>query len=651
MRRTTWYMRPLLILFLLGLIIYAALHMFNDDIGLSGDNELSNNEKLSQMSELIKSQKQQLIIDGMPACKLPDLDVNNPEILKFVHNVPPLECSPEDWVVVQGSKLILQDKIKKQFGPILCAFREIIRVDEYVNKLTEAETSSDTYILKYSDFADVQCEAENSGTKWHSVLAGVQFNPEVQKTSSWKNVPNDGLKLNVLMFGFDSLSRNTFIRKLPKTYDYLKENLKSQILEGYNIIGDGTPQALIPLLTGKTELELPDTRKRTGYTAKFVDVYPFIWQKYKQKGYITGFAEDVHHIGTFTYRLKGFKKQPTDHYMRPYYIAASPYFQNSKKYCLGSQPRHMIMMNYIKNIFNVYRNKPKFMFGFHGELSHDSYNDIGVADDDLYNWIKELQAEGHLNNTILIMMSDHGQRFADIRNTLAGKQEERLPFFSFTFPHWFKQVYPEAYANFVFNTRHLSTPFDIHKTLESILKLDPPSEGDTNLRDISLFNKIPVSRTCADAFIEPHWCACLSWKEIPTTEETVIGAANNFIKFINSYTLEHRDICEILKLDEIIWSARLIPTDGILKFQKTKDKDGFIGDFSSKTQLVNDIYQIKVKTMPGEGLFEVSVSHDVVKNIFNTQISDVSRINKYGSQARCVENEFYHLRKYCFCKD
>lgn len=46
MKRTTWYMRPLLMLLLLGLIIYAALHLFNDDIGLSGDNELSNNEKL-----------------------------------------------------------------------------------------------------------------------------------------------------------------------------------------------------------------------------------------------------------------------------------------------------------------------------------------------------------------------------------------------------------------------------------------------------------------------------------------------------------------------------------------------------------------------------------------------------------------------------
>lgn len=81
---------------------------------------------------------------------------------------------------------------------------------------------------------------------------------------TWNKVPDKGLKLNVLMFGFDSLSRNTFIRKLPKSYRYLKTNLNSLILEGYNIVGDGTPQALIPILTGKIELELPDTRKRMG---------------------------------------------------------------------------------------------------------------------------------------------------------------------------------------------------------------------------------------------------------------------------------------------------------------------------------------------------------------------------------------------------
>ena len=68
------------------------------------------------------------------------------------------------------------------------------------------------------------------------------------------------------------------------------------------------------------------------------------------------------------------------------------------------------MMNYIKIIFDEYRDQPKFVFGFHGELSHDSYNDIGAADEDVYEWLKNLNNSGHLNNTIFIMMSDHGHR-------------------------------------------------------------------------------------------------------------------------------------------------------------------------------------------------------------------------------------------------
>lgn len=55
------------------------------------------------------------------------------------------------------------------------------------------------------------------------------------------------MPFNVIMFGFDSLSRNAWIRKLPKTYAYMTDHLKADILQGYNIVGDGTPQALIPV--------------------------------------------------------------------------------------------------------------------------------------------------------------------------------------------------------------------------------------------------------------------------------------------------------------------------------------------------------------------------------------------------------------------
>lgn len=68
------------------------------------------------------------------------------------------------------------------------------------------------------------------------------------------------------------------------------------------------------------------------------------------------------------------------------------------------------MMNYARSLMDVYKERPKFIFGFHGEVSHDDYNLVGGADDDFSNWLTGLYNSGHLNNTILIIMSDHGHR-------------------------------------------------------------------------------------------------------------------------------------------------------------------------------------------------------------------------------------------------
>ena len=42
------------------------------------------------------------------------------------------------------------------------------------------------------------------------------------------------------------------------------------------------------MLTGQTELELPEARAEMGDKAQHVDVYPFIWKEYKEQGYLTG---------------------------------------------------------------------------------------------------------------------------------------------------------------------------------------------------------------------------------------------------------------------------------------------------------------------------------------------------------------------------
>jgi hypothetical protein len=61
------------------------------------------------------------------------------------------------------------------------------------------------------------------------------------------------------------------------------------------MLGDGTPQALIPIFTGKTELELPRTLKRLA-KKDFVDVYPMVWKDFRKKGYVTAKNVMLHDI-------------------------------------------------------------------------------------------------------------------------------------------------------------------------------------------------------------------------------------------------------------------------------------------------------------------------------------------------------------------
>ena len=59
-------------------------------------------------------------------------------------------------------------------------------------------------------------------------------------------------------FDFDSVLRLTWMRNLLKSHEHLINKLGAVVIEGYNIVGDGTPQALLPILTGFSEPELPE---------------------------------------------------------------------------------------------------------------------------------------------------------------------------------------------------------------------------------------------------------------------------------------------------------------------------------------------------------------------------------------------------------
>ncbi len=124
--------------------------------------------------------------------------------------------------------------------------------------------------------------------------------------------------INVMFLGLDSVSRENWLTNLPRSSLYFLKTMKASVLNGYNIVGDGTPAALIPILTSKHEQELPNVLKGTINASHVDEVYPFVWRNFERElNYATLYNEDWPKVGVFQYRMIGFKQPPTTHVSDP----------------------------------------------------------------------------------------------------------------------------------------------------------------------------------------------------------------------------------------------------------------------------------------------------------------------------------------------
>nr|CDJ83583.1 Protein of unknown function DUF229 domain containing protein [Haemonchus contortus] len=221
-------------------------------------------------------------------CQIPKLDINGAEVKSFFFKSKPLQCdkNPANWVYIDDNGHV-----------------------QYIEGRKNAECLG-SYVTRKND-------NENSNQAFDSLPSG-------------KPLASDFAVVHCRQ-GMESCRR-----KMPKTVEVLEKSLGAVVLNGYNIVGDGTPQAFIPILTASTEEELPLTRKRFRNANYVDDVYPFIWNNFSSAGYVTLYGEDAFAIGTFTYRLKGFRNQPTDHYTRPIFKE----YEREGGNCLGSEPLH-----------------------------------------------------------------------------------------------------------------------------------------------------------------------------------------------------------------------------------------------------------------------------------------------------------------------
>ena len=389
---------------------------------------------------------------------------------------------------------------------------------------------------------------------------------------------------------------------------------------------------------------MPEARR--GFTnSSPVDSWPWIFKEYRNYGYATMYSEDDSSVAAFNYRLHGFYNPPTDHYSRPFWQAAG-----TNGYCIEAKPQVKLHLSYIDSFMRAYKNVPKFGLAFFSSISHRNMNTLKRAQGYVLEFFKSLREQGFLNNTILMVFGDHGLRYGAARVTLQSKLEERLPFLSITLPKGVREKFPELDGILKENTRKLTSPFDMHETLHDILSYTK-GRNDSGKTGTSLFRRIADSRGCSACGIPQHYCPCVQFKEVPVTHLHVQWAAEGLVERINEVLNSDRlsaEKCSNLKLGEIKSAYQNLNHPNVTKFRGSKDIHGRIPMFDDQAKDYECNYNLLIRTVPGDALFEATIQ--LLDGTFHVD-REISRINKYGDQPKCVAEERPYMRKFCFCKN
>ena len=462
---------------------------------------------------------------------------------------------------------------------------------------------------------------------------------------------NQNSKMNVLFIAFDSVSRNHFRRVFPNTLNYLQNRMKNNFLfDNFLVIGKNTYPNLMSLLTSvnlnmATEAAMVDKMKLDNFN----DYMPFIWNEFEKQGYLTMYNEDYIGIGTFNYRQKGFKYFPVSYYNSPFWFKYRSLLNNSAPFCLGKTPTYEVGLEQIDTFVRRMNESPNqatpyFSFNFFNYYTHDNFAVPPNLDLSLKKTLERLENDKLLDNTMLFVMSDHGNRLNYYYSyTDEGKVEHAEPFLSVKLPSRFENTIFKK--NFLNNRNRLLTSFDLHKTLKQFLyfntnglksmqtqkkcrELFATSNKEIRaLRGVSLFEEIAAHRSCSDALVPDIHCNCNRKEEINEmeftrqTNTTIKQISNYLIQNLNEITDKVRDKCIAFKMEMILSIKKL-------NFQELKQ-----------------IYEMEFIAQPGEARFQANIEKKSNKFILT---SGFIRISKYGNQSICMKEK--NLMEYCFCK-
>ncbi|XP_046403276.1 uncharacterized protein LOC124168922 [Ischnura elegans] len=506
-----------------------------------------------------------------------------------------------------------------------------------------------------SDFTVVNCSQDDQ-SMYIGMHAHVVPTEETLKKVEAAAAKGANRPPSIFLLAIDSSSRLNFFRAMPKLRAVLEE-AGAVDMTSYNKVGENTLPNLVPLLGGlsleEASGEFSFTEKPIGFgcwpnSSKTFDDCPFLFKAFSRSGYVTMFAEDEPKQSTFNYFKPGFRYQPTDHYLRPFFVFGGEHAKvvrrETANWCHAQTPTHLMMMDYVKSFVETYSPRvPFFSFTFFVGIGHTSAPDIELADENIAEFARWVIASADEDTKkggsglFFAAFSDHGMRWGPLRQSPAGWMEERLPFLYIRppltkealarrtasgdadFPELVKSLYPHLLRN----KDRLITPYDLHHTLASFLNNRAGIPNCAKCFDI-LQDTVPLSRTCKDAKIPDKYCTCVDEYEGSVKTTRVKNASRAAVEYLNGI-LEGQPQCSRLSLDKILSASyRVIPSIN--------------GDNEIR------MLAVKIATHPGGAVFEV----DTIINKLDVKIQPFpTRLNIYGNQSWCTGD--WKLKPYCYC--
>lgn len=150
-----------------------------------------------------------------------------------------------DWGSLENNKWLFEKLYITKSKFYLCEYRAILTDDNqnYYHsawiKLTHGMTITDEVI-------EVRCKSFSNPTRseYESLFVQIvdkQDKLEKKRIDQKKSGKKSCKPLDIMLISYDSVSRVAWLKRLPKTNKYMFSKMKFDLLDGYNILGDGTP--------------------------------------------------------------------------------------------------------------------------------------------------------------------------------------------------------------------------------------------------------------------------------------------------------------------------------------------------------------------------------------------------------------------------